>query len=129
MTFMNTLLALSASVVVVFLISSYINGKFKMEDILNATLAGGVILGSSADICYKPYESLLIGCIGGIISVLGYNYLTPILSKKLNLHDTCGVTNLHFLPGFFGGIISAIMVSVMSEEEFDMHFEEFPDRS
>lgn len=80
MTFMNTILALCASTVIVFFVSIIINdGKFKMEDILNATLAGGVILGASADICHKPYESLLIGCIGGIVSVLGYNYLTHTL--------------------------------------------------
>lgn len=122
MAFMNTLLSLSASVVVVFIFSALLNnGKFKMEDILNATLAGGVIIGGSADISFKPYESLLIGFIGGLISVVGFNYITPYLAKKLNFHDTCGVTNLHFLPGLVGGIVSAIMVSVTTDDEYNTY--------
>jgi len=79
-----------------------------MEDVLNATLAGGVIIGASADLVVSAWIALLIGCIGGTISVLGYEVLTPWLAKTIGLHDTCGIHNLHAMPGFIGGIISAI---------------------
>jgi len=43
-----------------------------MDDILNATLAGGVIIGSSADLIMDPFAALLVGVSAGIISTLGF---------------------------------------------------------
>ena len=46
----NTVMALSASVAGAFATSALFHkGKFDMEDVLNATLAGGVIIGASCD--------------------------------------------------------------------------------
>jgi ammonium transporter Rh len=46
----NTTLALSGSCISAFAFSSVFNdGKFEMEDVLNATLAGGVVVGSTCD--------------------------------------------------------------------------------
>ena len=50
-----------------------------MDDILNATLAGGVAIGSSSGVLYYPAFALLIGLIAGVISTLGFHYLTPKL--------------------------------------------------
>ena len=48
----NTVMALTASCATAFGASTYFhNGKFDMEDVLNATLAGGVIIGASCDMC------------------------------------------------------------------------------
>jgi len=44
-----------------------------MEDIINASLAGGVMIGTSADIASEPWMSLLIGCLAGIISTISFN--------------------------------------------------------
>lgn len=52
----NTVLSLSCSCLATFALSKKLNnGKFEMEDLLNATLAGGVIIGASADILYSPF--------------------------------------------------------------------------
>ena len=42
----------------------------------NATLAGGVAVGSIADMLIGPWAGMLIGFIAGIISVAGYKFLS-----------------------------------------------------
>lgn len=79
-----------------------------MEDILNATLAGGVIMGTPADMIRAPAEALIVGFIAGCISTAGYNKLTNTLASKEILHDTCGVLNLHCIPGFLGALVGAV---------------------
>jgi len=46
---------------------------------LNATLAGGVAIGSSCGVLYYPGVALAIGFMAGIISVFGFRYLSPKL--------------------------------------------------
>jgi ammonium transporter Rh len=92
-----------------FLTSTLFNhGKFAMEDVLNATLAGGVIIGSSSDLVVDAVYGILIGFFGGSLSCWGFNKATPWLYERLGIHDTCGVNNLHGLPGIAGGIIGGI---------------------
>lgn len=44
--------------------------------IQNATLAGGVAVGTCADMAIHPYVSMIIGSIAGMVSVLGFKFLT-----------------------------------------------------
>lgn len=78
-----------------------------MEVILNATLAGGVSVGSASDLVVTAGVAMAIGTLAGIVSSLGFIYLGKWLSKKINLQDTCGVHNLHGMPGVLGGCIGA----------------------
>jgi ammonium transporter Rh len=83
-------------------------GKLDMEVVLNSTLAGGVAMGSAADLIDYPFCSMIVGFVTGAISALGFIYLGPWLKNRVNLHDTCGVHNLHGIPGIIGGFVSAI---------------------
>ncbi|KAF3854635.1 hypothetical protein F7725_022690 [Dissostichus mawsoni] len=71
--------------------------------IQNSTLAGGVAVGTAAEFMLMPYGSLIVGFCCGIISTLGYIYLTPFMEKYLKIQDTCGIHNLHAMPGVIGG--------------------------
>ncbi|XP_069706919.1 ammonium transporter Rh type A [Phaenicophaeus curvirostris] len=110
----NTYYSLAACTVVTFALSSLVDqrGKFSMVLIQNATLAGGVAVGTCADMPIPPFCAMCIGSLAAIISVLGYHYLTPFLASKLNIQDTCGVHNLHGLPGILGGIAGIIVTAV-----------------
>jgi len=44
--------------------------------IQNATLAGGVAVGTCADMNIEPFGAMLIGLTAGIISTLGFKYLS-----------------------------------------------------
>jgi ammonium transporter Rh len=109
----NTLLALLGSCLTAYIFSSLMrkdhNGdpcyKFDMVDIQNATLAGGVAIGTACDMDIAPGGALITGCCAGVLSVVGYTVVQPLLEEKLGLYDTCGVHNLHGMPGVLAGII------------------------
>ncbi|NXI05018.1 RHAG protein, partial [Pachycephala philippinensis] len=113
----NTYYSLAACTVVTFALSSLVDkrGKFSMVLIQNATLAGGVAVGTCADLAIHPFSAMFIGVIAGIVSVLGFQFLTPVLASKLKIQDTCGVHNLHGLPGILGGIASIIVTATKKE--------------
>ncbi|KFP28597.1 Ammonium transporter Rh type A [Colius striatus] len=119
----NTYYSLAACTVVTFALSSLVDqrGKFSMVLIQNATLAGGVAVGTCADLLIKPFGAMFIGSIAGIVSVLGFHFLTPLLASKLCIQDTCGVHNLHGLPGIMGGIASIIVTAIQGEERQGVH--------
>ena len=79
-----------------------------MEVLLNATLAGGVVMGASCDLIVNPGFAMLTGAIAGGVSALGFLYLNAFFREKFNLHDTCGVHFLHGIPGLLGGFTSAV---------------------
>lgn len=75
----NTILSLTGSCLSTFMTSASLKSKFTMEHILNATLAGGVAIGAAAGIILHPAGSLAIGLLVGIVSTLGFHYLTSYL--------------------------------------------------
>lgn len=108
----NTVLTISASCVGAFMMSTLThNGKYEMEDILNATLAGGVLIGALADVSQVLAWPIIIGFLGGLFSAFGFAHINGALNKKLGLHDTCGVHYLHGLPGVISGVLSAIFAA------------------
>ena len=80
--FVNTYFALCASVLAAYATSIYVTPgrKIMMEHIQNATLAGGVAMGSTASWPIHPCFALIIGAIAGILSVLGCFYIRVIIS-------------------------------------------------
>lgn len=89
-----------------------------MELMLNATLAGGVAIGSAADVIVAPWGAMLIGFGGGVLSAVGFQKIGPYLNEKLGLQDTCGVNSLHGMPGIFAAIVSAIAIGASSDKGF-----------
>ncbi|XP_063803157.1 ammonium transporter Rh type B isoform X1 [Pseudophryne corroboree] len=110
-TVMNTYYSLAACTLATFAMSSMLNGEGKLDmvHIQNAALAGGVAVGTSAEMMLTPFGAMIAGSLAGIVSTLGYKYITPVLDSKLKIQDTCGVHNLHGMPGILGALIGAIV--------------------
>ncbi|KAL8625333.1 hypothetical protein ACOMHN_044476 [Nucella lapillus] len=129
---LHTFLALAACCVVSFAVSSLTDphGKFDMVHVQNATLAGGVAVGTAADMMIGTYGALLIGSLAGALSVIGYRYITPFLASRLKIHDTCGVNNLHGMPAILAAVAGCV-ASAMAD--FDTYgytlYRQFPARA
>jgi len=109
-TAINTIFALCGATLCTFIASALIRkGKPAIADIANASLAGGVAIGSTCSIVSPPI-AFVIGIMAGLICVLGYTFIQPALQRKLGIIDTCGVHNLHGLPGLLGGFAAILVV-------------------
>lgn len=84
--------------------------------IQNATIAGGVGVGTAAEMMLMPYGALIVGFICGAVSTLGFVYLTPFLESRLRIQDTCGIHNLHGIPGIIGAIVGAVTAAYASPD-------------
>jgi ammonium transporter Rh len=113
----NTTLAICASALTAFALSRSIHKGlfFDMEHVQNATLAGGVAMGSACNMISNPAGAIITGCVAGVVSTYGFSFFSPWLKSAGSTHklpfgitDTCGILNLHFLPGVIGAIASAI---------------------
>ena len=56
----------------------------------------------------RPAGALLVGIAAGVVSVVGFAFLTPLLERLVGLGDTCGVHNLHGIPGILGGLVRSL---------------------
>ena len=109
----NTVLALVGSTTAAFAASVLYSsdGRFRPADIQNATLAGGVAIGSVANLTLSPFTPLLIGFVAGHVSTLGFAKLQTLVEGALDLHDSAGVNNLHGMPAIIGGLASVVVAA------------------
>lgn len=84
-------------------------GKPAIADMANAALAGGVSIGATCNLVTTPM-AFLIGLLAGALCVIGYVVIQPKLQSKFKIIDTCGVHNLHGMPGLLGGLIAILVV-------------------
>lgn len=109
---LNTALALLGACLAAFAASPACTpgGVLDMVHVQNATLAGGVAIGSAANLSLPPAAAVGLGALAGALSVVGYAVASPALDR-CGVTDTCGVLNLHGMPGVLGGLASALFAS------------------
>lgn len=106
----NVFLALSGSTLATYFVTVSIRGKVNAADIANAALAGGVAIGSTFDHA-THFEAMVIGLIAGAISTFGFAVMQEKQEKFHKIIDSCGVSNLHGIPGIFGGLAAIVVVN------------------
>ena len=108
-TVMNVVFALCGSTLLTYFATVLLRKKIDAADIANATLAGGVAIGSTCDKVSLPV-AFAIGAVAGFASTFGFAVIQEKLQKGLRLVDTCGVSNLHGIPGLLGGLSALVFV-------------------
>ena len=112
-TAINTVFALCGATLATYVFTRLIRGKIEIEDIANAALAGGVAIGSVCNTTTPGY-AILIGIAAGAVSTIGYTIVAPKVEKLIRGTDTCGVHNLHGLPGVLGGVFGIFISGAAS---------------
>ncbi len=108
-TVVNVFIALCGSTLATYFVSVKLRGKVLIADIANAALAGGVAIGATCDFASHP-QAMIIGLLAGTISTFGFAILQDKQQKFHKIVDTCGVSNLHGLPGIFGGLAAIFVI-------------------
>jgi ammonium transporter Rh len=109
-TAVNVILALCGSTIATYFASIKMRGKISAADIANATLAGGVAIGSTCDLAL-PGTAFIVGISAGGLSTFGFAIIQSWLTNVTRRVDTCGVLYLHGLPGLLGGIAALFIAS------------------
>merc|ERR1712117_162530 len=66
-----------------------------------------------------PFGSILMGALAGVVSTVGFEYVTPYMAERLKIADTCGVHNLHGMPAILGGFLSILIAGIATKDEYD----------
>lgn len=123
-------LAASCSASFSFTVLQSKEGKFNIFHLQNATLAGGVAVGSIAAMSLTPWGAIIVGVVGALGSVLGYKYAVPKLRRRFKIHDTRGVQAAHGIPGILSGIASVLVAILANEEKYGVNlYTLYPARS
>jgi len=116
-TAINTILALCGATLATFICSMiFSKGKVMIGDMANAALAGGVSIGATCNLVNGP-TAFAIGAVAGALCVFGYAVVQAKIKKVFKIVDTCGVHNLHGMPGLFGGVIAVFVVPGVAKAE------------
>lgn len=115
-TVINVILALCGATICTYFTSVLLRKKIAIADIANASLAGGVAIGSTCNIV-SPIGAFCIGLLAGALCVIGYAVIQPRLQAMFKTVDTCGVHNLHGMPGLLGGLVAIAVVPTAAKAQ------------
>ncbi|NXS98999.1 RHBGB protein, partial [Jacana jacana] len=117
---LNTYFSLGASTLATFVLSPllYKESTLQMVQIQDATLAGVAVMGMAGEMLVTPFGALTAGFLAGLIPPLGFRFLTPILCSRLKIQDTCGVHNVHGLPGLLGTLLGTLLAALATADAY-----------
>ncbi|NXI39510.1 RHBGB protein, partial [Galbula dea] len=117
---LNTYFSLAASTLATFVLSPllYEESTLQMVQIQDATLASVAMMGMAGEMLLTPFGALIAGFLAGLIPPLGFRFFTPILSSRLKIQDTCGVHNVHGVPGILGAMLGSLLSMLATADAY-----------
>ncbi|XP_054662467.1 ammonium transporter Rh type B isoform X1 [Grus americana] len=117
---LNTYFSLAASTLATFVLLPvlYEESTLQMVQIQDATLASVAMMGMAGEMLVTPFGALIAGFLAGLIPPLGFRFLTPVLRSRLKTQDTCGVHNVHGLPGILGALLGTLLTALATADAY-----------
>ena len=114
---LNTYFSMIGSCIMAFTTSLFLgDGRFKMSQILNASLAGAVFMGSCGDYLYDGWIAYLGGGFIGVVSCFLFEYM-PKYFELLGIQQAAGVISHHGIPSIMAGIFSAFIREIYLDDK------------
>ncbi|NWU92576.1 RHBGB protein, partial [Upupa epops] len=122
---LNTYFSLSGSTLATFVLSPVLCKESPpwLVQIQDATLAGAAVMGMTGEMLVTPFGALTAGFLAGLIPPLGFRFLTPVLSSRLKTQDSCGVHNVHGLPGILGALLGTLLSVLATADTYGERME------
>ncbi|KAM9514982.1 ammonium transporter Rh type B isoform 2-T2 [Guaruba guarouba] len=122
---LNTYFSMAASTMATFILSPvlYEESTLRMVQIQDATVAGAAVMGMAGEMLVTPFGALIAGFLAGLIPPLGFRFLTPFLHSRLKIQDTCGVHNIHGLPGVLGALLGTLLAALATADAYSGRLE------
>ncbi|NWX10816.1 RHBGB protein, partial [Caloenas nicobarica] len=122
---LNTYFSLAASTMATFVLSPvlYEESTLRMVQIQDAALASTAVMGMPGEMLVTPFGALVAGFLAGLISLLGFRFLTPVLRSRLKIQDTCEVHNIHGLPGILGALLGTLLAALATADAYSGRLE------
>jgi ammonium transporter Rh len=115
----NTYLSLTTSVIATVFVEMYLHNKIHPWKIQRATLAGGIVIGSVANMTFTPFRACFAGVFGALVCHFGAEHVTPYLRKNLGLsEDTIGVNHVFGMTGLAGGLLGIFAACYATPENY-----------
>ncbi|XP_055025294.2 rh blood group, D antigen [Misgurnus anguillicaudatus] len=120
----GTYLSLAVSVVIAMSISmlSSSKGKMNMVHIQRSALSGGVAFGVAMTAVQAPWVAMMIGFFSALLSAMGFRYMKSHMLFAFECHDTCGVLNVHAIPGILGWFALLFLRLASTESTIALRF-------
>ncbi|NWR79246.1 RHBGB protein, partial [Centropus unirufus] len=117
---LNTYFSLAASTMATFVLLPVLHEESSlwMVQIQDAALANAAMMGMAGEMMVTPFGALIAGFLAGLIPPLGFRFLMPILHSRLKTQDTCGVHNVHGLPGILGGFLGTLLTALATADAY-----------
>ncbi|NWX29221.1 RHBGB protein, partial [Notiomystis cincta] len=117
---LNICFSLVASTIATFILSPvlYEESTPWMVQIQDSTLAGMAMMGMAGEMLVTPFGALIAGFLAGLISPLGFRFFKPVLHSRLKIQDTCGVHNIHGLPGILGALLGTLLTLLATADTY-----------
>ncbi|NWS77505.1 RHBGB protein, partial [Crotophaga sulcirostris] len=117
---LNTYFSLAASALATFVLLPVLHEENtpQMVQIQDAALSSMAMMGMAGEMLVTPFGALTAGFLAGLIPPLGFRFLTPIRCSKLKIQDTCGVHNVHGLPGILGALLGVLLTALTTADAY-----------
>ncbi|XP_030324480.1 ammonium transporter Rh type B [Calypte anna] len=117
---LNTHFSLAASTLATFVLSPILHeeGTLWMVQLQDATLASVAMMGMAGEMLVTPFGALTAGFLAGLVPLLGSRFLMPFLRSRLKIQDTCGIHNIHGLPGVLGTLLGTLLAALATADAY-----------